>query len=91
MKKIFKLVLNLTVLLVLVLALAGCGGNNTANNGEEGKTYTIKVANYFAEDHPQNIALKERAASGLVFSHRPKQDPLRWYMLCLSLWSFTAM
>jgi TRAP-type transport system periplasmic protein len=38
--------------------LAGCG-NEEANTVESEKKI-IKVANYFAEDHPQNIALKEK-------------------------------
>ncbi|MBM7573587.1 TRAP transporter substrate-binding protein [Aquibacillus albus] len=57
-----------TSLMALLLLVAACGqneegtedneeGNDTAANDQE---ITIKVANYFAEDHPQNIALKEK-------------------------------
>jgi TRAP-type transport system periplasmic protein len=46
-----------------LLLLSAC--NNTENEGGNtsvsgGETKTIKVANYFAEDHPQNVALKEK-------------------------------
>ncbi|MFD2922221.1 TRAP transporter substrate-binding protein [Halobacillus naozhouensis] len=45
--------------LVAVAAfLAGCG-SDSASGGTGGGKVTIKVANYFAPDHPQNIALKE--------------------------------
>ncbi|MGE7760024.1 TRAP transporter substrate-binding protein [Peribacillus sp. NPDC097895] len=47
--------------LAMTLLLAGCGGGEgekTSGSGVEKKT--IKVANYFAENHPQNIALKEK-------------------------------
>lgn len=37
-----------------VLALSCIAGAASA------QTYTIKVANYFAEDHPQNVALREK-------------------------------
>lgn len=59
------------VLSSVVLAssiLAGCGvsdetstdnGGNT-DTGEAVEATTIKVANYFAEDHPQNVALREK-------------------------------
>ncbi|MBT2648743.1 TRAP transporter substrate-binding protein [Bacillus sp. ISL-34] len=43
------------------LLLSGCGGGEgekTSGSGVEKKT--IKVAHYFAENHPQNIALKEK-------------------------------
>ncbi|MFJ7682489.1 TRAP transporter substrate-binding protein [Peribacillus butanolivorans] len=49
-----------SVTLAGVLLLSGCGseGEKTSESGIEKKT--IKVAHYFAEDHPQNIALKEK-------------------------------
>ncbi|MGW6297640.1 TRAP transporter substrate-binding protein [Peribacillus butanolivorans] len=49
-----------SVTLAGVLLLSGCGseGEKTSGSGVEKKT--IKVAHYFAEDHPQNIALKEK-------------------------------
>jgi tripartite ATP-independent transporter DctP family solute receptor len=48
--------------------LSGCGGQQTAGSsstGKEsgakaGKSYTLKVANYFATEHPQNVALREK-------------------------------
>lgn len=60
-----KIKSRLTFFLVLLIAmssvLAGCGNENTSGtDSSNGKTITIKVANYFAPDHPQNIALKEK-------------------------------
>lgn len=48
-----------------MLALSGCNSTGTDGgkaSGETGggETKTIKVANYFAENHPQNVALKEK-------------------------------
>lgn len=53
-----------TMAIMFVLILAACGGeeNEAADNGNgEGTedTTTIKVAHYFAESHPQHIALEE--------------------------------
>ena len=50
------------------LMLAGCGGADKAQEttgssekpATEVKSQTIKVANYFATDHPQNVALREK-------------------------------
>ncbi|GGC83867.1 hypothetical protein GCM10007216_13120 [Thalassobacillus devorans] len=47
------------LMLASILLLAACGGNSSAS-GDGGKAKKIKVANYFAEDHPQNVALKEK-------------------------------
>lgn len=51
----------IAILSSLVLATsvfaAGCGSKISSS---EAKAYTIKVANYFAENHPQNIALREK-------------------------------
>lgn len=55
-----------SVILASSVMLVGCGGSEDAssgNGGSEGEavaTTTIKVANYFAEDHPQNVALREK-------------------------------
>ncbi|MCM3790095.1 TRAP transporter substrate-binding protein [Domibacillus indicus] len=57
MKKTFLGVLAASVTSAMILA--GCNGSEEAASGG-GQTKTIKVANYFAEDHPQNIALKEK-------------------------------
>ncbi|KKK36806.1 C4-dicarboxylate ABC transporter substrate-binding protein [Mesobacillus campisalis] len=51
------------IVLGATVLLAGCGSSETAGSekasgGEPAKT--IKVAHYFAEDHPQNVALKEK-------------------------------
>lgn len=46
------------IMLMLSLILSGCGSKSTSSSGE--KTKTIKVANYFAKDHPQNVALREK-------------------------------
>jgi tripartite ATP-independent transporter DctP family solute receptor len=66
----------LAVLSSLVLAtsvfLTGCGATQSVDNSKpqegtekkeqvvEAQKYTIKVANYFATDHPQNVALREK-------------------------------
>ncbi|NEU30840.1 TRAP transporter substrate-binding protein [bacterium LRH843] len=55
-----------SVMLASALVLTGCGGGSDAggeagaDTAAPGKVTTIKVANYFAEDHPQNLALKEK-------------------------------
>ncbi|WP_017728997.1 TRAP transporter substrate-binding protein [Halalkalibacterium ligniniphilum] len=54
----------LTMASVLVLAACGGGsetGGSTASDGDGApvETKNIKIAHYFAEDHPQNVALKE--------------------------------
>ncbi|MET3506681.1 TRAP transporter substrate-binding protein [Halalkalibacter oceani] len=61
----------LGITMASVLFLTACGGGDEAstdgggeaNGGGEGaateESHTIKIAHYFAEDHPQNIALKE--------------------------------
>ncbi|MBO8170209.1 MAG: TRAP transporter substrate-binding protein [Thermoanaerobacteraceae bacterium] len=57
MKRVSRIIVGLLgILLLSSLLLTGCGGGENA----EGKTYTIKIANYFATDHPQNIALREK-------------------------------
>ncbi|RSL33965.1 TRAP transporter substrate-binding protein [Salibacterium salarium] len=50
-----------------VVSLGACGGNESNGGSEEGsgsggneEATTIKVANYFAGDHPQNVALEEK-------------------------------
>jgi len=43
-----------TLLLASILAV-GCGGPSAGGDAK-----TIKVANYFADDHPQNVALREK-------------------------------
>lgn len=65
MKRKFAVVSSLV--LASSLLLAGCGGSDDGADGEAGdtgsgggETITLKVAHYFAEDHPQNIALKEK-------------------------------
>lgn len=63
MKRGFAVVSSLV--LASSLLLAGCGGSDDGNAdgegaGGSGKAVTLKVAHYFAEDHPQNIALKEK-------------------------------
>ncbi|MEL7568032.1 MAG: TRAP transporter substrate-binding protein [Dehalobacterium sp.] len=54
----------LIVILLMSVFVAGCSGkdapnDNAANNdGEE--TKVLKLANYFGEDHPVNVALREK-------------------------------
>lgn len=58
----------LGIVLASTLVLAACGGGNGGDGGGSSdgggeasvESKTIKVANYFAEDHPQNIALREK-------------------------------
>lgn len=40
--------------------LAGCSSEGTKTSGSGVEKKTIKVAHYFADNHPQNIALKEK-------------------------------
>lgn len=56
-----------SLLLATSLALAGCAGGGGGNasgtaggGGTAGKPHVLKVANYFATDHPQNVALREK-------------------------------
>lgn len=52
-----------TMVLATTVLLAGCGsGEKTATTAgsQGGKPQTIKVAHYFATDHPQNVALREK-------------------------------
>ncbi|WP_209810704.1 TRAP transporter substrate-binding protein [Ammoniphilus resinae] len=53
-----------SVALVSSVFLAACGGGEQSGSAENGegavKAQTIKVANYFATDHPQNVALNEK-------------------------------
>lgn len=61
MKRGFTVISSLA--LVASLALAGCGtskSTDSAGGGTTAQTYTVKIANYFAYDHPQNIALREK-------------------------------
>ncbi|AGT32293.1 C4-dicarboxylate ABC transporter substrate-binding protein [Geobacillus genomosp. 3] len=50
------------ILSLLLLLLSGCGssGSKSTAGGKTGETRVIKVANYFAESHPQNVALREK-------------------------------
>lgn len=56
-KKFFGLAVSV---MASFLFLAGCGGEATGGENGGGKKKVIKVANYFAEDHPQNVALREK-------------------------------
>ncbi|GIP36060.1 TRAP transporter substrate-binding protein [Paenibacillus sp. J2TS4] len=55
-------VLALVFAATTILAACGSKTDNTAagGGGSEDKSYTIKVANYYAPDHPQNVALNEK-------------------------------
>ncbi len=51
------------VLSIAMIVLAACGSDSEkSSDGENSneETYTIKVANFYAEDHPQNVALREK-------------------------------
>lgn len=64
MKKFSKIALSVLSIMLFSILLTGCGGSGEekkdAASSKQGKPITIKVAHYFAEDHPQNIALKEK-------------------------------
>lgn len=47
------------ILSLLLLMLTGCNALETAGKEKNGVT-VIKIANYFSETHPQNIALREK-------------------------------
>lgn len=69
MKGLFKKVVGIALIAgVAGFALTGCGtnqGSQASAGGKEVKNeptkkqITLKIANYYAESHPQNIALKE--------------------------------
>jgi TRAP-type transport system periplasmic protein len=48
--------------ILISVILSGCSVEKQAaqGGGKNGGTKVIKVANYFAQDHPQNIALREK-------------------------------
>ncbi|MBA9027353.1 TRAP transporter substrate-binding protein [Peribacillus huizhouensis] len=56
--KVFGLASSVTI--AASLLLTGCGNEGEKTSGTGNETKTIKVAHYFAENHPQNIALKEK-------------------------------
>ncbi|MEH7224711.1 TRAP transporter substrate-binding protein [Bacillus sp. JJ1566] len=60
MNKKFSLIV--IFILIASLFLTACGGTEKSGSeqGTGNQSKTIKVAHYFAEDHPQNIALKEK-------------------------------
>lgn len=60
-----------SIVLVTSALLAGCGSSNTVSVSNSAQPtgdatekkdliHTIKIANYFATDHPQNVALREK-------------------------------
>jgi tripartite ATP-independent transporter DctP family solute receptor len=52
-----------SVIFALAVMLTGCGSKGASGGSEREEVVeskTIKVANYFAEDHPQNVALREK-------------------------------
>jgi len=62
--KIKKLSMFILIVIVLTLTVTGCGGkttNQTVENKEPKKasTITLKIANYYAADHPVNEALED--------------------------------
>ncbi|RKO19974.1 TRAP transporter substrate-binding protein [Pseudarthrobacter phenanthrenivorans] len=44
----------------LLFSVTACGGGQQADSASTGGTKTIKIANYFAESHSQNVALREK-------------------------------
>lgn len=60
MKKHFKLLALVLMLTFTFTALAGCGSSQSGDKdgtSEPAKTFKIKVANWYAPEHPQNKAL----------------------------------
>ncbi|WP_085522241.1 TRAP transporter substrate-binding protein [Tuberibacillus sp. Marseille-P3662] len=55
-----KLAFFLVLTMMVFIILAGCGDEHAGSGASQGKTITLKVANYFAASHPQNVALKEK-------------------------------
>ncbi|GAA4726040.1 TRAP transporter substrate-binding protein [Brevibacillus fulvus] len=50
-----------SIALAITMIVAGCGQQNSASvKPDSGATRTLKIANYFATDHPQNVALREK-------------------------------
>lgn len=48
-------------MLIMALLLTGCGGGSKETPAaQQEKNVTLKVANYYGLDHPQNIALKDK-------------------------------
>ncbi|MFJ6281256.1 TRAP transporter substrate-binding protein [Arthrobacter subterraneus] len=44
----------------LLLSVTACGGGQQSGSDSSGGAKTIKIANYFAESHSQNVALREK-------------------------------
>lgn len=62
-KKLASVLLSIGTAAVMVLSgcsSTGTGGEEASGSKGGGEAKTIKVANYFAEDHPQNVALREK-------------------------------
>ncbi|TJY39846.1 TRAP transporter substrate-binding protein [Cohnella pontilimi] len=61
-----KWIYTLVFVLAVTTVLAACGGKEKGQAaggdqaGSSEKSYTLKVANYYGLDHPQNIALKDK-------------------------------
>ena len=62
MRKLSKVALSVLGIMLFSIFLTGCGGGGEEKKdaSEQGKAITLKVAHYFADEHPQNIALKEK-------------------------------
>lgn len=60
MKRIAIFSLFFVLLFVLLSGCGSSGTNSPAGNEKTGGVKVIKVANYFAETHPQNVALREK-------------------------------
>lgn len=54
-------ILALAGVMIMAILAAGCGGDKKeAPAAQQEQKYTIKVANYYGIDHPQNVALREK-------------------------------
>jgi len=60
MKKSISFILLFSVLLFAFLSGCGAEKQSGQENEKSRESKVIKVANYFAEDHPQNVALREK-------------------------------
>ncbi|NEU31470.1 TRAP transporter substrate-binding protein [bacterium LRH843] len=59
-KKLFTCLTSVVVASSLLLVGCGSSETNNAESSTGGDKKVIKVANFFADDHPQNIALREK-------------------------------
>jgi len=58
LKRHVKILAMILILVFTMTAIVGCGSDgNTTGGDTQNKTFKIKVANWYAPEHPQNLAL----------------------------------